>query len=472
MSTTTVSMRSTSIEATLEDVREREASARAAARTAQLNERIAGHETHLQAVIRRLDEASVRLPDLNAIAPAVPSFLVPQGNDPDVLERFADRMAQQIEAFSSKVDEAIKTAEGLLARRKAKAAAWRTIADHEEQLRLQMREIMATASELGLSHRAGAIPERPAVDDELESVERHALLLERLIRDLAQQQTDLDARLDARRRASSLAGGTVVASNAGAAQERHDAKCRNEARHRLQESLDMHLTAAGLNLADLPASTRGLITHALAHSHEQDLTAQVKRWVSREQHRRRSTQRAIELMQRAPELLQDSPDLSRRWSSLVIKLQRIAEGTEEMSPSIEREFDQLGRDARRNLKTALAKADWVKAMRTQGFEVLQRDDDGGLVVVDLSHPEVWLEAQEFESPDGGYATELELKTDASSSAELEEKLTTDVCHRLAQAAAPERTGDVHTESEVIEHERRIKRARRPAAARNRFASEL
>lgn len=234
----------------------------------------------------------------------------------------------------------------------------------------------------------------------------------------------------------------------------------------------MHLTAAGLNLADLPASTRGLITHALAHSHEQDLTAQVKRWVSREQHRSGSTQRAIELMQRAPELLQDSPDLSRRWSSLVIKLQRIAEGTEEMSPSIEREFDQLGRDARLNLKTALAKADWVKAMRTQGFEVLQRDDDGGLVVVDLSHPEVWLEAHEFESPDGGYATELELKTDASSSAELEEKLTADVCRRLAQAAAPERAGDVHTESEVIEHERRIKRARRPAAARNRFASEL
>lgn len=469
---TTVSMRSTSIEATLEDVREREAAARAAARTAELNVLIAEHETHLQALINRLDEAMVRLPDLNAMAPAVPSFLTPQGNDPDVLERFADRMAQQIESFSSKVDEAITTAEGLLARRKAKAAAWRTIADHEEQLRLQTREIMETARALGIFHRAVAIPERPAVDDELESVEHHVRLLESLIGDLARQQTDLDAQLDARRRASSLTGGTVVASSAGAAQERHEAQCKNEARRRLQESLNKYLTDAGLNFPDLPASTRGLITHALAHSHEQDLTAQVMRWVSREQHRNRSTKRAIELMQRAPELLQDSPDLSRRWSSLVIKFQRIAEGIEDMSPSIEREFDQLGQDARRNLKTALAKADWIKAMRTQGFEVLQRDEDGGLVVVDLSHPEVWLEAQEFESPVGGYATELELKTDGSSSAEKDTEVTDDVCRRLAQAAAPGDAGDVRRVSEVKERKQRIERAFRPRAAAKRLASEL
>lgn len=101
-------------------------------------------------------------------------------------------------------------------------------------------------------------------------------------------------------------------------------------------------------------------------------------------------------------------------------------------------------------------------MSEQGFEIFERDDGQGLVVVDLDHPEIWLEATPLEAGQGGFAAVLELKTDVES-AKDEAKVTDSICTKLARAAEGAKR-DVATEAEVIERKSQITRGRRPAKA--------
>jgi hypothetical protein len=209
---------------------------------------------------------------------------------------------------------------------------------------------------------------------------------------------------------------------------------------------------------------------ALQQAARHDFRESVTRWIAREKQRRAGVALALELMQSAPEFVHEDPGLSQRWASLAEQLQRIAGGLEDINPSIEREYEQLRADACRLVNAAFTRADWVQAMCEQGFEVLERQDGQGLVVVDLDHPEIWLEATEYENEQGGFAATLELKTDASSLPQ-EATITDDVCAKLARAAGSEAPG-VSSEAAVVEHESRIKRARRPAAAQKTFAQRL
>lgn len=493
MSTTTVSVSSTTSEASVEEVRSREAEAREAARLvaerAALDEErraarerealrsrvdvanrvIAEQESLFQRLLARLDEAARRLPDLSLQAPTLPSLQRGMVEDPEKLEAWCARLTTAVGEFSRQLDVAIADAERLLRRRVAKAAAWRTAADLEQQALLRIEASRVLAGRLKLVPKLVPLPGKAPADAELEAVELYVGSLRRALAEIDRQYVVLVAREDARERAAALAGAALQTRAAAQAHAEHEAMHKARARAALLQSLSEVLSATGLVQDDLSPATRFLIDDALAHSDISDRREQLARWVTREQQRREGVDRALALMQSAPDLVHADASLAQRWSVLLAHLQRVAGNIDEFTPHVEREYEQICADARRNLKSAFTKADWVLAMSEQGFEILERDDGQGLVVIDLDHPEVWLEGEALESDEGGFGAVLELRTDSESSAEQDSAITSSVCSRLSEVAGAA-AGKVQTQAEVIERKERITRSRRPAMARQAFAT--
>lgn len=497
MSTTTVSVRSTTRAARIEEVRRREAEARDAARRAAqraakvkadlrreaeareaarrrsetANRAIAEQEGLFQQQVSRLDEAARRLPDLSIKAPMLETLRSGAASDPDKLEAYSVRLAAEVAQFSSQLDAAIAEGEHLLKRRLAKAAAWRTAADLEQQAVLRVQASREAALRLHTEVSFAPMPQKPGAEVELEAVEAYVVSLHNALDDIDRQYTSLIARDEARARAAGLAGSQVVTQNASGAHAKHETERQATAQAGLRASRDVALSSAGLRMDELSEAARFLIEDAVAQAHVSDRRDQVTLWIAREKQHRDGVQRALTLMQSAPDLVHDLPLLSQRWSSLLAQLQRVAGGLEAYTPSLDREYEQLCADACRTANAALTKADWLQAMSEQGFEVLEGEDGRGLVVVDLDHPEVWLEATELESEHGGFSAVLELKTDANSSPDHDATITSDICSKLTTVAGAA-TANVETQAEVIERENRITRGRRPAKARHAFAQNL
>lgn len=503
MSTTTVSVRSTTRDANLAAVRRREAEAREAARQARrraeeerrkkeamrrraeeerrreeqrrrrianANQAIADQEARYQRLVERLDEAARRLPDLTLAAPRLASLGGNAAEDPAKLEAYAAQMAADVVAFCHRVDSAIAEAEHLLKRRIAKAAAWRRATDLEQRIELLIGQIRESAAELGTEPATILAPARPCPEADLEEVETYEAALMRRLDEAQKQRDRLRAQIRSRESAIALSGTQVKTRSAEEALCRHAQEQSARATAALRAHQDAELARAGLSLRDLPEALQSQLGEVLRQAPRHDYRESVTRWIARERQRRWGIARALELMQCAPDLVHADPGLSQRWASLAEHLQRIAGGLEDFNPSIEREYEQLRADAGRLVNAAFTRADWVQAMCEQGFEVLERQDGQGLVVIDLDHPEIWLEATEYENEQGGFGATLELKTDASTLGE-EAGITDSICAKLARAAGSG-TPEVATEAAVIEHDRRIKRARRPAVAQKTFAQHL
>lgn len=490
MSTTTVSISSTMQDTDLAAVRRREAEAREAARQARrraeaerrraeeerrriarANQAIADQEARFQVLVGRLDEAARRLPDLTLGAPRLVALGTSAAQDPAKLEAYATRLAADVAAFADRVEGAIAEAERLLARRLAKAAAWRRATDLEQHLALLAEQIREAAAELGTAApTTSAPPGRPRADAELEAIEVYEGALAQCVEAVQGQYDRLRARIRSRDGAIALSGAQVRTRGAAEALSHHAQGQAVRAAAALQAHRDAELARAGLSLGELPNALQAQLEEALRQAPRQDFRNTVTRWIARERQSRAGVARALELMQCAPDLVHEDPVLAQRWLSLAGQLQRIAGGLEDLVPSVEREYEQLHADARRLVNAAFTRADWVRAMCAQGFEVLERQDGAGLVVVDLDHPEIWLEATEYEDDQGGFAATLEMKTDAAALAE-EADITDAICAKLARAASAG-TPEVATEAAVVEHERRIKRARRPAVAQKSFAQRL
>ncbi len=503
MSTTTVSYRSTTRDTDLAAVRRREAQAREAAREArrraeeerrrakeqrrreeaerrreeqrqrriaQLNQAITDQEARFHRLVERLDEATRRLPDLSLKAPRLATVSDRVAQDPDKLKEYADRLVKDVEEFSGRVEREIAEAQRLLQRRIEKASVWRRVADLEQRIELLLRQSNDLAQEINLRPRINSLPGRPHSEADLEAVQAYETALQRCHDEAKGEYTSLRARVRSRQSAITIAGELVQTRSAQEAQARHAVAEMERARATLRAHRDLELARDGLRLEDLPGAVQEQIEAALEQAQNGDYRPNLTRWIAREKQKREGVARALGLLQSAPDLVHEDPALSRRWTSLAAQLQRIAGGLEDINPSVEREYEQLRIDANRLVNTAFTRADWVEAMCQQGFEVLEREDGQGLVVVDLDHPEIWLEATEYENEEGGFAATLELKTDAPSLLS-ETAITNAVCAKLDRAAgsgAPE----VTTEAHVVEHEDRIKRARRPAVARKTFAQSF
>lgn len=503
MSTTTVSFRSTTRDVDLAAVRRRESVAREAAREARrqaeaarrrqqqarrqaeeerrreaerqrrltrANRTIAEQEGRFQGLVARLDEAARRLPDLTLSAPRLAALDAGTAQDPARLEAYAARLTADVAGFAGQVEGALAEAERRLARRLAKAAAWRRATDLEQQLEQAAAQTRAAAMQLGTAVAAVAGPARPHPEAELEVVEAYEAALRGRLVEAQGQRDRLQAQVRSRERALALSGASVQTRAAGEVLNAHAQAQRDQAVAALAAFRDAELARAGLRLDALPAALQAQLAEAVAAAPTQDYRPGITRWIARERQRRAGVERALALLQCAPELVHADPGLAGRWASLAEQLQRIAGGLEDLHPSVEREYEQLRADAGRLVNAAFTRADWVQAMCAQGFEVLERQDGQGLVVVDLDQPEIWLEATEYEDAQGSFAATLELKTDAAALTG-ESGITETICAKLARAAATG-TPEVVTEAAVVEHEERIQRARRPTMARKTFAQRL
>lgn len=496
MSTTTVSVRSTARDADLAAVRRREAQAREAAhearrraaeqrrreaeelrreeqrrrRIAQLNQQVVAQEIRFQGLVERLDDAARRLPDLSLKAPRLASMSDKVATDPDRLADYVAQLTADVEKLARRVDRGIAEAEHQLQRRIARASAWRRTADLDQRIDLLLRQGRETAAEIGVSPELQALPARPHPDVDLEAVEAYEKELQACLDKMKNRYASLRARVQSRANAIRIGGALVQTSDAGDVLVRHREAEHARAMAEQRAHRDAELARAGLRLEDLPGAVRELIDSALEQAPNRDYCPSITRWIAREKRKREGVERALGLMQSAPDMVHDDLELSRRWASLAAQLQRIAGGQEDFSVSVEHEYEQLRADAGRLVNTAFTRADWVEAMCQQGFEVLEREDGEGLIVVDLDQPEIWLEATEYTDEQGSFAATLELKTDAQL-LPGEAAITDSVCQKLAQAASSA-APDVAAEAAVVEHENRIKRARRPAAARKTFAQSL
>lgn len=471
MSTTTVSVRSTARDIEIEELRRREAEVREAIRRriGVANQTIAMQENRFQSAVARLDAAAHRLPDFALSAPTLPALSGDIANNPAGLDAYATQLTAEVAQFERRLDAAIAEAERQLARRIAKAAAWRSAVDLEQQLDLRTQASLEDAMHLNEGVTFALSPEKPLAEADLEAVEAYVAALRQQLEHVNRLFASLRARVGARTRATALAGAQVAAQSADVAHARYEENQIATAQAMLRGHLDLVLSNFGLRINDLCEGVRALIDDALAYAHCQDQRERITRWIAREQQHREGVARALILMQSVPNLVHDDQALALRWASLLVKLQRVAGGLDDFTPSVEREYEQIRADACRLLNMTYTKTDWVQAMIEQGFEIIPLDDGQGLIVVDLDHPEAWFAVTELESEQGDFAAVLELNTDVALVDEA--KVTADICAKLAKTTNTI-TPNVTIQAEIIEHENRIKRARRPAKAHKTFAQEL
>ncbi len=468
MSTTTVSFKSTTRDAEIEELRRREAEAREAARRriGVANATIAGQDERFQREVARLDEAAGRLPDLTLVAPQLPVMSSDVAQDPAKLESYAVQLTAEVDRFSRRLDAALAEAERLLERRIKKAAAWRSAADLEQQLGVLVLRCREDAVRIQEDVPTAVVPARPHPDAELEAVEAYVARLRQGYGEMQRHHAGLRARIASRESAMTLAGRSVEMRRADDTLSQYEAEQKARMLAALRPHLDDSLSKNGLCLDDLSGALRAQIDFIMDEAHCHDYRGSITRWIAREKQQRDGVARALMLLQCPPDLIHGDTRLSERWTSLAAQLQRIAGGLEDLTPSVDREYEQLRIDARRLVNTAFTKADWVRALNAEGLEVFEREDGQGLIVIDVDHPETWLEATPLEARHGGFGATLELKTDATVLAD-EAGVTDAICAKLTRAAGSA-TPEVATQAEVIEHERRITRARRPKA----FAQRL
>ena len=470
MSNTTITVSQAAEAARLADIRRQEEAERRVRiereRSAQARSQLLQQEDRLHRIQTRLDEASTRLPDLRLKQTFVWTEPPSEKAGAAGLESHLGRVRQQLDAFERDVKNAIAQAELQLQRREATAAAWRASQDSEAQWRMNHQAMAEMSLRLAQQNRTEVLPTRPARDAELETVQDHVTRLHAAI---ALQELALTT-LHSETRTLARAGETVGVAVTGArsAQEaltQHAAQATAKARARFESSLAQAMASNAIRSEDLPAGVQRLIEGARELSAEKDWSVTLQDWMAREASRRRDTARALVMLASPPEGVMEDESLSHRWQQITPHLQAVMAGQEAMSSELEGEFAQLGRDAQRQLNHRLSRAAWFARMASQGLEVVEREDGEGLVVIDLTCPETWLEGEEFEGENGEFAVTLELKTDAAPGTFDEEAQTTSVCDRLGQASG-QSADKVKAESEVVERKKRITRAAKPALKTN------
>ena len=421
---------------------------------------IQDQEHIFQYEIARLDEATQRLPDLLMSAPELSTPEYSNNTAPEEVEVYAAMMTNEVSRFVEQLGTAIVDAERLLQRRLQKAEAWRNAMDLENNVKCRKQDVDGLAALLQLVPKEITLPVRPDSSAELEEVQMYLEAIKQSMDEMEQEYSNLISRQQSRERAAGLAGSQLRVNNVGKAQKEHQSSLLVSAKNSLIKMLDQTLDTYEMRLKDLPEATQWLVEDAISHADTSDKSEQVVRWIARTKQHLEGTRKSIIMMQEAPEMIHKNKQLSYRWSLLVERLQRVAGGLDEFTPDLDREYQQISVDAGRNICTAYTKEDWLCAMSEQGFEVFERENGEGMVVVDLNNLDVWLEAAEIQSNGGdGFGVSMELKTDVNSSPEQEIAITENVCSRLKQAMSAT-TDETNVHSEVVSRTQKITRGKR------------
>lgn len=429
-------------------------------------------EDLFQQEVTRLDEASQRLPDFSMRVAVLSTPDFPRNASPEDVEVYADTLRSEVSSFTHQLRAAIIGAEYLLQRRIEKAETWQKIKIMENNVEHRKQEIDNLAALLHVASEETILSQRPDTSAELEDVQMYLNSIKQFMDGLERQYSTLLSRQQSRQRSAELAGSYVDASNVEIVQKEHQVSLLARAKASLKKTMEDALNRYQISWEELPEDTRLLVEDAISHADASDKSEQVIRWIARARQHLDGTQKSLTMMQNAPEMIHDNKHLSDRWSQLVERLQRVAGGIDEFTPDVDREYQQISMDASRNVCTAYTKADWLCAMSEQGFDVLERKNEAGMVVVDLNNLSVWLEAEEIQSKEGdGFGVSMKLKTDTESSTEQESSITEDVCSRLKQVMSTA-TDKASTHSEVVSQTRRITRGKRPARKLKTFQQPL
>jgi len=466
MSNTTISVTEAAEAARLADIRRQQEAERRVRiereRSTHMRGQILVQEKRLCRIQSGLDEAASRLPDLEL--PTAFSWPTSPGEKAEAaqLETYLNRISSQLDAYEQQTTNAIKQAEYRLQQRQATAAAWHNSQDAEVQWRLNNQAIGEMGLRLGQHQNSEAQPSRPTQDAELEVVEDYVA---RLLSSISRQQFALAAlRAQALNleNAGKLAGTVVTGVRSGEqALAEFSADASATARSRFEDSVAQAMAAHAIRSEDLSTGLRRLLEGARQMATEKDWAIPLNDWMAREALRRRDSTRALSMLSAPPEGVLETMDLADRWRQLTSHLQAVMAGHEHMSSDIEEEFIQLERDAQRQLNYQLSRAACLARLAGEGMEVLDREDGQGLVVIDLSRPDTWLEVDEYEGEHGQFAATFVLKTNAAEGSFDEDAQTTSICQRLSKATT-QNDEKISSESEIVERKSRITRARKPA----------
>jgi hypothetical protein len=465
MSNTTVNVRQAAEDARMVELRRQQEAERQArierALSQEARHQIRQQEDRFRAVQAQLDGAKARLPDLAFHR----SFEWPnppgERADSARLKAYVARVRQQIDEFEGSVTRAVEHAEYQLRRREATAQTWRASQDARTQLRLNQQAMADLCQRLGQPPSAETRVPSPPRSAELETVQTYVADLQAALDAQSGQLLLLRAEAHNLRRAGELAGAAMgPVQGAEVALAAHSAEAATLAHERFDVSLKAAKVAHGMGNDNLPPGLQRLVDSARQMAAEKDWNTTLHDWLAREATRRRDVVRARAMLASPPEGIHESEGLAYRWQQLVPRLQAVMAGHEHLGSDLESEVGQLRRDAQRHLNYLLSRAECFAKLASQGMEVLEREDGQGLVVIDLTRPDTWLEVMEFAGEEGQFAASFELKTDAAPDSLDDESQTASICERLKQATSD--TGDkVRSESEVVERKSRITRARKP-----------
>lgn len=415
-------------------------------------------------LVAQRDQASRRLPDLRFQEPA---WLEPDSSDISVrrLERHVVELRALVTGFEQGLSSTVRDAEAALAQRLALAAAWRNATALEQALQVEHQNLVEVLKALREESPALAAPVRPAAEATLAAVDGYAQQLQGLVAALSGQKGRARRRQASQCQAQSLAG-KAVTTGAGAqtSLEAHAARLRQQAHASLEATLAQALKAASLSVADLPEGTQTLMSVVLDAEEATPVARErLQRLVARERLLKLHAEQARALMMAPPDLVHAQPSRARRWQTLVGSLQAVCSGLEPFSPVQQLEYEQIQRDAQRDLDRTFVQAEFAQALREQDL-LAQSTESGSLVIEDLRNLGVRMEESdplEFTQGErGGMATVLELKTDSPLPSAREAAVVDDVCQRLQTAARS--MSHVKTTCVELEHKRSIPRSRRPA----------
>ena len=471
MSNTTVTTRSAAEEAALHEVRRLQEEARRTERErvqlGQAQQRVRQLDSRAEAVTRRLDEAAARLPDLSLRPLEMPPM--PGGTAATAvrLDRYCDELEGAVKAYELLASTAIDKAALTLQRRQETARLWRVVADMTSRMPQLHAHCVVMGQHTGEPVPTLRIPSKPDALAELEVIRGHRHEIQALLKVWESREKTLNARQTVQAASARLAGTDVTAHSADRTLQAAEVGIRARAQASLQAHLTAEMIRHNLKRESLPAGLAALVANALTQAASgdiRDLRPEVSVWLAREAAQREGVRHAEQLLQTVPEGVNEDNKLRRRWGQLTSQLQRVMNAMDPMTPSLQREHEQLRADAQRHVNLMLARADWVAVMTRSGCEVLERADGGGLVVIDLDHPDVYLEVLEYMDEHGTFAASLELKADPDAVIVDENAVTEAVCRKLQQASGHS-APNVSAQSEVVERKSQISRGRRPAVRR-------
>lgn len=320
----------------------------------------------------RVDKARRRMPDFACMSFAPPAL--PVSDDVSAWTSCAAGMEAGLSAWRAQIEDAIRHAEMLQRRREELRAAWARNRELGELCAAVAQDLAEVSSTHGDRTPPWSAPASPLASADAQAVERANAVLESLAADMRGQIERYRAMSEANDALRSAIDRVALRQNLMSAEEAvsHWRFASQNARARaFEEKLRENLLALGIREADLPARLRAALADVRL-GHETPEGAGL--WVGIERHVHQVRQRECAAMFLDNPPFMEDDDLADAWRSLACDLERVLNGLEELTPTMERTCDALHSEAKRRMASRYTRAAIMLALEECGFVPVERDD--------------------------------------------------------------------------------------------------